>query len=205
MQFILTEEQYNRLILSESMKDANRQLQGFINIGKEALENTKQILGFDYRFLLSYTMGIGALIGPTINFLQNKGFSLSSEEMMMLAVSAISVVFIETEIKKNEIESKISELGLDEPFEVTKSFIEKTKDWFTAMFEAIPNMIQRGSNILAYTFLIPIASALIKGIDFKNIDEVVLVLKHFFSNMGINFAGSLLKSVAEKIVSKVKQ
>jgi xanthine/uracil permease len=204
MKILLSEEQYKRLVLTESTNEAKNLIDKFLEVGKESIQNTKKVFGFDLGFLFSYTMGIGALMQPTINFLEGKGIQLNETELTGLIVAAITVVFLETEAKKSQIEEKIKELGLESEFEKTKSFLEKTKLWFEAMFTSIPNMIMRGGNILAYTFLVPVATYLIKGLDFKNTEEVVMVLKHLFANVGINFSSVFLKGLAQKMVDKVK-
>jgi len=160
MDIILTESQY-RKILSESYKDKiKNNLSKIHNFTKKVVSDSLRQLNLDFRFLLSYGAGIGALLTPVYDYLSNNFQGLTEEQIAGLSIMAIAVVFFEGKDLKRETD-KLKEMGLSDELIDAVNYAEKLKTKLKSMLKLLGMSIHRVSNIVSYSFLIPILSILI--------------------------------------------
>lgn len=160
MDIILTESQY-RKILSESYKDKiKNNLSKIHNFTKKVVSDSLRQLNLDFRFLLSYGAGIGALLTPVYDYLSDNFQGLTEEQIAGLSIMAIAVVFFEGKDLKREAD-KLKEMGLSDELIDAVNYAEKLKTKLKSMLKLLGMSIHRVSNIVSYSFLIPILSILI--------------------------------------------
>ena len=114
-------------------------------------------LKFDFRFLVTYGAGIGAILQSVFEYLDGNFNGLTDTQIAGLAVMAVGIVFFEDKDLKKQI-SKLSEMGLDSELTQAVSFTDKLKSKFTHLLKLLGMSIHRLSNIVSYSFLIPILS-----------------------------------------------
>lgn len=160
MDIILTENQYKK-ILSESYKDKiKNNLSKIHNFTKKVVSDSLRQLNLDFRFLLSYGAGIGALLTPVYDYLSDNFQGLTEEQIAGLSIMAIAVVFFEGKDLKRETD-KLKEMGLSDELMDAVNYAEKLKTKLKSMLKLLGMSIHRVSNIVSYSFLIPILSILI--------------------------------------------
>ena len=97
----------NSQILEEGVLDLVK------NIGKE--------LKIATRFITTFGTGVGALYPAVIRFLQNSSISLNKEEVILLIITAISIITNSPE--KNKLKEIVEQKGLEEILKAVKDFI----------------------------------------------------------------------------------
>lgn len=205
MKVLISEEQYKRVILEQAQKEVKSLMDTQMDMGKKAIEDASKWIGFDYKFLLTYAMGIGGLLPTVTKWLYKQEPYLDEAQITALIISAISLVFFETKTASEEIRNKMKEKGLESEFDKTISFLEKTKNWLSSLFDAVPEIVMKASNILAYTFLLPLSTYITNIVpDVNTADAMIATIEGVAMNKVANFSGAYLKTLLKDLISKVR-
>ena len=205
MKVLISEEQYKRVILEQAQKEVKSLMDTQMDMGKKAIEDASKWVGFDYKFLLTYAMGIGGLLPTVTKWLYKQEPYLDEAQITALIISAISLVFFETKTASEEIRNKMKEKGLESEFDKTISFLEKTKNWLSSLFDAVPEIVMKASNILAYTFLLPLSTYITNIVpDVNTADAMIATIEGVAMNKVANFSGAYLKALLKDLISKVR-
>jgi len=161
MRVILTENQY-RFLLKESFNEKiGSSLSRMSEFSNRVVSDAFNQLKFDFRFLTTYGAGIGAILQSVFDYLQGNFTGLDNTQIAGLTVMAIGVVFFENKDLKENL-NKIKELGLSSQLNNAVSFTEKLKSKFSYLLKLLGMTVHRTSNIISYSFLIPILSIVIE-------------------------------------------
>jgi hypothetical protein len=205
MKVLISEQQYKSIILEEVKKDVKSLMDTQTEIGLKAIQDARKWVGFDYKFLLTYAMGIGGLLPTVTKWLYNQEPTLDETQVTALAISAISLVFFETKNEK-DFREKFRQEGLEEELDKTVGFLEKTKEWLTSLFNVVPEIVMKASNILAYTFLLPLSTYITNIVpDVNTADAMMATIEGVAMNTVANFSGSYLRTLLRHLMSKVRQ
>lgn len=205
MKIVITESQYKR-ILVESVKDkilstTEKNFQSFLSILKTASAQLRD----SFKFLVTYGAGIGALVGPVTQYLQQEYPTLNREQIAALFIMAVSVVFFERQnLKDSEEWFKIR--NLDDELESAKDYIQKMKDKVKNILKVTGSSIYRGMDILSYTFLLPIFGILLNFMTDQNLGDDILsdILEPLVSSGLITLSGAAIKEFIDRIIEKIK-
>lgn len=205
MKVLISEEQYKRVILEQAQKEVKSLMDAQMDMGRKAVEDASKWIGFDYKFLLTYAMGIGGLLPTVTKWLYNQEPSLDEAQITALIISAISLVFFETKTASEEIRNKMKEKGLESELDKTVTFLEKTKNWLSSLFDAVPEIVMKASNILAYTFLLPLSTYITNIVpDVNTAEAMIATIEGIAMNKVANFSGAYLKTLLKDLISKVR-
>jgi hypothetical protein len=205
MKVLISEEQYKRVILEQTQKEVKSLMDTQMDMGRKAIEDASKWIGFDYKFLLTYAMGIGGLLPTVTKWLYNQEPSLDEAQITALIISAISLVFFETKTASEEIRNKMKEKGLESELDKTVTFLEKTKNWLSSLFDAVPEIVMKASNILAYTFLLPLSTYITNIVpDVNTAEAMIATIEGIAMNKVANFSGAYLKTLLKDLISKVR-
>lgn len=160
MKVVLTEEQY-RMVLKEGFGE---QIKNKLSKPNEFLKNvvsdvSKQ-LKFDFRFLLTYGAGIGAILQSVFDYLEGNFQGLDQNQIAGLAIMAIAVVFYENKDYREQI-NKLESEDLGGEFRKTVRYTQGLREKFAHLLNVLGLSVHRTSNILSYSFLVPLLSILI--------------------------------------------
>ena len=96
MKIIIREEQY-QLLLEEKFKSTLiSKIDNFKKFTSDVINDLKNSFNFNIKFGLTYGAGIGVVLSHISDYLHGKYTSLTENEIKMLSVAAIMVVFFET-------------------------------------------------------------------------------------------------------------
>lgn len=163
MKVILTESQYKKILLENYKNKVGGTLTKLHQFSTKVVGDASRQLGFDFRFLLSYGAGIGAILDSVYEFLEGNLDGLNPTEIAGLAVMAVGVVFFESKDYRRQL-NKIDESDLTDELNVAINYTEKLRDKFSHLLKILGMSIHRTSNIISYAFLIPLLSILIQVI-----------------------------------------
>lgn len=200
MKIIIREEQY-QLLLEEKFKSTLiSKIDNFKKFTSDVINDLKNSFNFNIKFGLTYGAGIGVVLSHISDYLHGKYTSLTENEIKMLSVAAIMVVFFETK-DLLKIEKKIEELGLSNELADTVSFSEDFKNKVFKLLKLIGISIWRGSDIIGYSFLLPILGELTKLLETYDISQIdiELIAKSISIATGIIVSGHIIKRLINKI------
>ena len=170
MKVVLTESQFNNLLKEQFTDKVNKSLSNMSQFSNKVIKDAASQLKFDFRFLVSYGAGIGAILQSVFDYLQGNFTGLDDTQIAGLTVMAVGVVFFETKDLKEQIQ-KINDMGLGSELNKVISFTEKLKDKFSYLLKLLGLSIQRTSNIISYSFLIPLLTIVIDLVTKHGVDS----------------------------------
>lgn len=176
MKVILTENQYKKLLRESFKSTVSNVLSNVSEFTLKVIKDATQQLKFDFRFLLTYGAGIGAILKSVYEYLEGNFVGLSTNEIAGLTVMAVAVVFYENKDLK-ELLNKVDSSKLSNAV----SYTDNLKNRFAHLLKVLGLSIHRTSNIISYSFLVPVLSILIEvvtkhGIDSTQFDMLVEAL-----------------------------
>jgi len=176
MKVILTENQYKKLLMESFKSTVSNVLSSVSEFTFRVIKDATQQLKFDFRFLLTYGAGIGAILKSVYEYLEGNFIGLSTNEIAGLTVMAVAVVFYENKDLKKLI-NKVDSSKLSNAI----SYTDNLKNKFTHLLKVLGLSIHRTSNIISYSFLVPVLSILIEvvtkhGINSTQFDMLVEAL-----------------------------
>lgn len=200
MKIVIREEQY-RLLLEENFKSSLvKKLENFKQFTFDVIDDLKNSFNFNIKFGLTYGAGIGVVLSHITDYLHGKYSSLNEDEIKMLAITAIMVVFFETkDVLKTE--EKIEKSGLTNEFADTVFFTENIKFRFSKILKSLGASIWRGSDIIGYAFLLPILAELTKFLNTYDVSQIDFesIAKSISMATGIIITGHVLKKMFDKV------
>jgi len=203
MKIVISEEQY-RLLMEENFKNnLISKLESFKKFTTDVLNDLKKSFNFNIKFGLTYGAGIGVLLSHVNEFLSGKYPQLTDSEIKMLAMTAIMIVFFETKdvIKNEKLQNKVDDLGLGNELAETVNHVGTLRQKIEIILKSLDASIWRATDIVGYTFLLPILNEMSKYMstwDISSVDWSTLA-KSISIATGIILSGHVLKKMFEKL------
>lgn len=208
MRTIIITEQQRRVILQEMAKNEIDKTIGendklLKRIAKEASEQ----INFDLKILGTFSLSIGGLMGPVEQFLSGEFPEFSPmERSLILAGIAIQYV-LDNKKPLSLLLSKIKEKGLYDAYKVALEKTELLKDSFLSFVESLGVSVKKTTNIIGYTFLIPLVPLIYQistSGDF-NENQIYEVIKRLSGFVALNVGGISLKELLNLIVKRFRK
>ena len=205
MKVILTESQYRRVLLEGYKDRIDNSLMKFNEFSKKVVSDASSQLNYDFRFLVTYGAGIGAILQSVYEYLEGNFDGLSDTQIAGLAVMAVGIVFFENKDLKEQL-SKIDEMGLDSELNQTVSFTDRLKSKFSYLLKLLGMSVHRLSNIVSYSFLIPILSIVIGVVSDHGSDstQFQMLVESLITSGLIAIPGVALKDVLFKAAEMIE-
>jgi len=201
MKVILTESQYKKLLKEQYKDSVSNTLSKISDFTFKVIKDASNQLKFDFRFLLTYGAGIGAILQSVFDYLQGTFTNLDTNQIAGLTVMAIAVVFYENKDLK-ELLNKMRGNELSNAI----SYTEKIKNKFSHLLKVLGLSIHRTSNIVSYSFLVPVLSILIDVVTKHGIDseQFEMLLEALSTSALIAIPGVAIRDVLIKAAEMVE-
>lgn len=207
MDVILNENQYKKIILEVAKKKIEGSSEENKNLIKRIVSDVKREFKLDLKFILTYSVTIGGLIGPVYEIISSSVPSLSNVEMSLISVGVIMTYYYNNSELLNKILIKIRDNGLINEFNL---MLEKAENLKLAFFDFVQSLnvtIGSMSNILAFTFLLGVLGTLVNFSenDFTNLEtnKLIMSLMGYFGTLASkHITKELLTKMIERFKSK---
>ena len=205
MKIIITENQKNSL-LTESVSDKiSKSYKSMKKFTEDVLKETTQVTGLDFGFLLSWGATIGGLMMPIEQFIKGEYPELTNTELSLLITGVMVTYYSSNKKVLSELLKQIKEKNLVDVFDKMLGAATSLKDTFLSFVESLNITMSKLSNMMAYTFLIPILPQLYEmaqsGYDQNTINEIV---KRLLSYGVIIGSSVIIRELIKKIVNRFK-
>jgi len=170
MKVILTESQFNTLLKENYKEKVGGSLMNLSKFSSKVVRDASNQLKFDFRFLVTYGAGIGAILQSVFDYLEGNFTGLSETQLAGLAVMAVGVVFFENKDLKSQVQN-IEDMGLSSELDNVVSYTQNLKNKFSNILKVLGLSIHRTSNIISYSFLIPLLSIIIEIVTLHGVDS----------------------------------
>lgn len=202
---VLITENQKKLLLIESFGD------NFLEVIKKNYEFTKKVLdasssqiGMNLQFMFTWGASIGGFMSPINEFLTAGNVNVSSMDMSLILTGIIATHYLDNSEKINKIISVIQEKGLMEVFLKGLKKSDELKKSFFDFIGSLNITLHKVTNMLSYTFIIPLIPtfyqmAINMNIDVKDIKQISLRLSSFGL---LTISGIIIKELVQKIINR---
>jgi hypothetical protein len=205
MEVIITKSQYVKLLTEEKKNEIESTFDDSKSFVKRVVGDIKKQHGMDFSFALTWGPTIGGFVGPISRYLEGTYPSLSQSDITLLTFGIIMTFFSSNKEKINKVLTLIKEKGLVTFFDraLRKSF--DLKESFIDFIESLNVTFSRTSNMLAYTFLVPLVPML-KELSDMDLDpsQVVMIAKGIASYTGTAVSSTIIFELVKKIIKRFR-
>lgn len=208
MKTIIITEQQRRLILSEM---ANEEMDKTIgendNLIKRIAKEASEQINFDLKILGTFSMSIGGLLGPVEQFLSGEFPEFSTMDISLILAGIGFQYIIDNKKPLSLLLKKIKEKGLYSAYKKGFEKSELLKDSFLSFVESLGVSIKKTSNIIGYTFLIPLIPLLYQMSTSGHFEQnqIYDIIKRLSGFVALNVGGISLKQLLSLIVKRFRE
>ena len=204
MKIILTESQYKKLILENLGKETINKLKSLQEFFDNVSSESKKQIGLDLGFLATWGVTIAGFVRPISEFMKGEFPELTGTEITLLSTGVILTYFTSNKDKLSKVLDLIKEKNLIFEFDVVLEKADKLKNVFFAFIDSLAIPISKISNMLAYTFIIPIIPELYEMAQGNESMDVSEMVGRVLGFVGITYGGNLTKRLLNEIVRRFK-
>lgn len=202
---IINESQRKTLIRESNGEWMSNVIKNNYELVKDIVKKTSSQMGINLEFLMTWGAGIGGFVGPLNDFLSDRHPELSDVEISLILIGVITSYYVDNKELVNKIVKRIKEDGLYKPFKETLSKGSELRRAFYDFVESLGITLHKVTNILSYTFILPILPMLYnlaqEDISVSSIRDIIERLIGFGS---LSISGIILKELVIKIVKRFR-
>jgi len=205
MKVLITENQYRTILLESSKNSLNNVLEDLKEFATMVIEKTQQDVGVNLKMLLIWGAGVGGVMAPLNEFIQNGDFNLNDFQIASILCATTAILYGESKSVINELLKVIKDEGIVDEFNRVLSKGTKLKKVFLNFIQSLNMTLSSVTNIMSYAFIIPILPILWDmsqtGVTKPEVKEIVIRLMSF----GLTaISGNTLRELVTKLVNRFR-
>ena len=206
MRILITETQKRRILLESTGEELGNVIKQNADKVKKIVDEAQGQIGLNLQFLLTWGAGIGGFVGPIEQFVRGRFPDLTEMQITLILIGVISTYFFENKKFVSTIYNKIQEEGLSKIFEKVLRKGDELRSTFLDFIESLGITFHKITNMMSYTFIIPLipmiyqmaTDGLTDGVDLK---ELAIRIIGF---TGLTISGILFKEMILKMVRRFR-
>ena len=204
MKIAVTEHQKKFIITESISEEFNSIIERGYNFTKEILEKSAEQIGINIQFAITWGASIGGMVGPLNDFIKNTESEMSDIEISLLLTGIIASYYVDNKEYVKKILNKIKEKGLSDVFLRVFKKSQELKNTFFDFIESLNITLHKVTNIMSYTFIIPIIPMLYDMATSSNLDgeQISEIAKRLVSFGVLTVSGILVKELINKIIKR---
>lgn len=176
------------------------------NLIKKVVSNVKKNFDLDLKFILTYSVTIGGLIGPVEDLVRQEIPNLGESELSLIIVGTIMTFYYNNREVLHKILKLIRDRGLINEFNFFLQKTERLKDVFLDFVTSLGVTFGSMSNILGFTFLLNILGGLLRYAenDFNDfpVEKLVIGLLGYFGTLA---SKEITREIIEKVIKRFRE
>ena len=205
MEIILTESQLKKILTEERKGEVKSIIDDSKKFTRKLLKDVKQQFNIDFTFALTWGSVIGGFIGPVSRYLEGRYPNLTQSDIILLSFGILLTFFSDNKDKLRKVLSIIKERSLVTVFDIGLSKAYDLRDSFFGFIESLGITLSKVSNMMIYTFLIPLVP-MIKDIADMSLtpEQLQIILKSFVTYGAAIISKSILTELLKKMFRRFK-
>lgn len=203
MDLILTESQFIKLLKEEKQEELHQVFNESRKFTKNLIKDVKNQYGIDFKFALTWGSVIGGFVGPISRYMEGKYTNLSQSEINLICFGIILTFFFDNKEKLKEVLEIIKEKKLVTFFDRALMKAFDLKDAFLNFLSSLNLTFSKVSNMMAYTFLVPVVPLLLELPDLSE-EQISLIATGVGHYMGSLFSSKIVSEVIQKMIERFR-
>lgn len=171
MSVLITEHQRKVLITESLVEDFGNVIKNNYRLATEILKESKEQMGVNLQFMMTWGASIGGFVGPLTDFIEGRYPELNSAQVISILIGIVATFYLDNKKIISQILEKIKEQGLSEYFKVTFNKANELKNSFLSFVESLNLTFHKVTNMMTYTFIIPLVEKLISIAQTGQLDD----------------------------------
>jgi hypothetical protein len=205
MKVVLTESQYRAILLNESRNEFTNYLSNLKEFAETVITKTEQDLKINLNMLLIWGAGVGGVMAPLNDFIMSGNFNLNEFQVASILCATSAILFNENKSVIKTLVDHIKKQGIFEVFSQVLKKGTKLRQTFFKFVESLNMTLYTISNIMSYSFIIPILPIIWEmsqsGIKGNEVKEIIVRLMSFGL---VSVSGNALKELITKLVARFR-
>jgi hypothetical protein len=205
MKVVLTESQYRAILLNESRDEFTNYLSNLKEFAETVITKTEQDLKINLNMLLIWGAGVGGVMAPLNDFIMSGNFNLNEFQVASILCATSAILFNESKSTIKTLVDYIKKQGVFEVFSQVLKKGTKLRQVFFKFIESLNMTMYTISNIMSYSFIIPILPIIWEmsqsGIKGNDVKEIIVRLMSFGL---VSVSGNALKELITKLVARFR-
>lgn len=206
MDLILNKSQYQTILFESVKTSIENSSEKNKNLIKRVVSNVKKNFDLDLKFILTYSVTIGGLIGPVEDLVRQEIPNLGESELSLIIVGTIMTFYYNNREVLHKILKLIRDRGLINEFNFFLQKTERLKDVFLDFVTSLGVTFGSMSNILGFTFLLNILGGLLRYAenDFNDfpVEKLVIGLLGYFGTLA---SKEITREIIEKVIERFRE
>lgn len=206
MDLILNKSQYQTILFESVKTSIENSSEENKNLIKKVVSNVKKNFDLDLKFILTYSVTIGGLIGPVEDLVRQEIPNLGESELSLIIVGTIMTFYYNNREVLHKILKLIRDRGLINEFNFFLQKTERLKDVFLDFVTSLGVTFGSMSNILGFTFLLNILGGLLRYAenDFNDfpVEKLVIGLLGYFGTLA---SKEITREIIEKVIKRFRE
>jgi hypothetical protein len=203
---ILITESQKKLIIKESIGDEFAEIiRKCEDLGKSIISQLRIVANNDKLGLLTFSASVGGFMGPVMDFIEGRYPTLNDVEISLILTGVVATFFFNSPTLLRKIKKMIVENDLENEYSDVLSKSRQFKNVFFEFLKSLNITLFKVSNILAFTFLIPLLPYIheISSGDLSR-QDVNKIVKMILSYATITISAVTIKEIIKKLIKRFK-
>jgi len=203
MDFLINESQLRIILQEQDQSKMSDYMKEMYSYTSTLVEKAKKIYGLNLKLLLTWGASVGGFVLPLDNFIKTGRFELNDAEQTLILIGIACSVFYDNSRVLKLIYKKIKEQGLEETFKEVLIKSKNLKNSFSRFLSSANVTISSSLDLVAYSFLIPIITDILNGVNSGDINMVAkTIAKRLVASGVVIVSQSLLSDAIKKLIKK---
>ena len=202
---ILINKSQKKFLIVENLSDNfAKDTEKLFDLTKKILKQTSDQLKINLEFLLTWGASIGGFIGPLEQYLNGQYPNLSSTDSTLILTGVISILYYDNKSVIKKILQTIKDKGLTKEFLTVLTKGKEFKSVFLNFLKTLNITTHKISNIMSYTFIIPLLPMFYEMVQSGNIsfEDAGKISDRLLGFGFLTISGVAVKELIEKIITK---
>jgi|688.fasta_scaffold30693_2 hypothetical protein len=205
---VLITEQQNKLILLEGMSDI---MSAIFEHGADFSANLyKRIMKrykFNLKILLTFGAGVGALMEPLMEFLKGNYPDLNEEQITLLVVATVCVVFNEGKEVLKQVLPIIKKQNLENEFTSGVNKVKALITSFKGFIATLGNSAAFISDVMSYIYLIPVLGYLATFVSQNSLtpEQIENLVKLLVASSSLHVTTAFLEESIKRMLNNLRK
>jgi hypothetical protein len=200
---LITEEQKKVLIVESLGSKLGDIIKDSYEFMRRTLDEVKGITKTNLEFLLTWGSAIGGFMGPINDWVSEKHPELSDIELSLIITAIAATIFLDNKKTIRDLLKLLNEKNLSEIYLEGLKKSEDLKKVFFSFIGSLNITFNKVTNMLAYSFLIPLLPMLFQisddDFDVRQIKQIVVRIMSFGL---LTISSIILRELITKILKR---
>jgi hypothetical protein len=192
MKIVITEHQYEKLLLESSKSIIGDEIKRSKEFIKKIVRSVKEDTKLDFSFLFTWGAAIGGFSRPVFNYFEGRNPELTQQDLSLLTIACAVTYYTSNKEKLGKLLDIIKERGLVDYFNEMLSKTDELKNTFLSFIDSLKIAGSKMSSMLAYTFIIPFLSKLLDMSGGATSTDVTVLTKILLGYLTIKLSAATL-------------